>query len=494
MTTAILEPHQTRFEGMPIWERDALDKAFSIKDKALFFMPNMRRLIAQGVIDGCVHLFNAKEQTLPTGLFLKASKILQPPYQIIDNRLGDLTAAWESGKEAVKHVSLNGITPREEQRAAAASMIAGRRGVVTIATNGGKTPVGSLVVKALGLKTLWVVERKPLLHQTAEELEGYLGIPVGKIGDGMRRHAPLLTVAMAQSIRPRRKEWLEFLKQFRVVIFDEAHHLSNDTEQAIGRALPNAAFRYAMTGSLPKDELKALKIMAQTDCVQLYNITNKELIDAGHSASPKVHLERVRHKNVVEYYPPPPGQDYPIKISYMEQYQKLVWNEPRYDRIVAAEASRWVKDMGLSTFIVVDRIKQGESLARLIGLTGVKVEFLHGGHSSTYRLEKVKEFKVGLLPCIVATTIFDEGVNVPRIQTLILAGAGKSSVKLLQRVGRALRRKEGMGENVAHIIDFMHHGEKYSDRHSGERMKIYLREKFDICEGGEHVIDHVDAT
>lgn len=491
VTKAIVEPHLTFFEGMPLWERDLLDKHFAIKDPGLNFMPHMRTLIARGLVDGCVHLFDAKNYQLPTGLFLKAQKVL-PGLEVVDNRLKDLEPAWEAAKVAVQTVSLNGITPREEQRAAAASMIRQRRGIVTIATNGGKTPVGSMAIKALGLKTLWVIERKPLLHQTAEELEGYLGIPVGRIGDGQRRYAPLLTVAMAQTIRPRKKEWQDFLAQFQVVIFDEAHHLCNATEQAIGRACINAVFRYAMTGSLPKDQLKALKIMAQTDCLQLYNITNKELIDAGHSASPEVHPIMIQHEGVVEFRDAESekGDAFKEKVPYGEIYDQTVCNNRAYDELVAAEAARWVKDGGLSTMIVVDRIRQGETLARLINERGVKCEFLNGGHGSQYRIDKVRDFKVGLLPCIVATNIFDEGMNVPRIQTLILAGAGKSSIKLLQRVGRALRRKEGLAENVAHIVDFMHRGERYGDRHSSARMLLYAKEGFDIRESAVHTIRH----
>lgn len=493
VTTAIVEPHLTIFKDMPIGERDLVDGHFAIPDPDLHFKPWLQRLVRMGVKDGKEHLFDVETLSLPTGLFLKARKVL-PGLQVVDNRMRDLTPAWEAAKEAVKTATLNGITPRDDQRAAAAAMINQVRGIVTIATNGGKTPTGALAVRALGLKTLWVIERKPLLHQTAEELENMLGMPVGKVGDGIRKPGAVLTVAMAQSIRPRKKEWQDFLAQFQVVIFDEAHHLANNTEQAIGRACVNAVFRYAMTGSLPKAQLKALKIMAQTDCVQLYNVTNRELIDAGLSASPEVHLETIQHKNVVEYDPPPPGKEFPVKIPYREMYETTVCGLPRYDEIVADQAARWVTEKGLSTFVLVDRIEQGRRLATLINERGVKCEFLSGPTATSIRQERVKEFKVGLLPCIVATNIFDEGMNVPRIQALLLAGAGKSSVKLLQRVGRALRRKEGLAENVAHIVDFAHRGEKYGDRHSNERLKIYLREKFDVKEGSTHVIDHAVTT
>lgn len=485
MAQVTVKPHLSYFTGLTLPERDALYNFFSVKDPSLNFMPRMRQLIARKIIDGCVHLFNQREGVLATGLLKKALGVV-PNISIIDNDITICNDTWQAAKKNIRSTQLNQLTPRQDQVEAAVAMINGRRGVVTIATNGGKTIVGALAVKALGLKTLWIVERKELLHQTSEELSSLLGVPVGKIGDGIKKDMPFITVAMAQTIRPNKQEWIDYLAKFNVVIFDEAHHLANGTEQKIGNCLTNAPFRFAMTGSLPKDKLKALKIMGQTDCVNLYNITNKELIDAGHSASPTVILETVEHQGIQDYrVATTDGDTYPEKIPYMEQYERLVSNNARYDGLVSAEAVRWVKE-GLSTFVIVDRVQQGQHIASLINEAGVKCEFLSGSDATFYRKDKIKDFKLGVLPCIVATMIFDEGVNVPRIQALILAGAGKSSVKLLQRVGRALRRKEGMAENVAFIIDFLHKGEKYSNRHSAERVRIYHRETFEIREGKTH--------
>lgn len=487
MATAYIEPAMTLFEGLSLPERDALDRFFAVKDQSLNFMPHMRRLIARGIVDGCEHLFEKKDNLLPTGLMKKAIGVV-PGLTIIDRRMVGLEEAWGRAKKDVLTATLAGITPREEQRAAARAMVEQCRGVVTIATNGGKTPTGALAIKALGLNTLWLVESKDLLHQTASELEAYIGVPVGKIGDGIKRPGNSITVAMAQSLRTKKKDCQKFLEQFNVVVFDEAQHLSNGRQQAIGRCLINAPFRYAMTGSLPKDKLKTLKIMGMTDCINLYNITNKELIDAGHSASPLVHLHTVNHKNITEYrLVTKDGDTFSEKIPYKEMYETVVAFNDDYDQIVAKEAGFWVQEKGLSTFVTVDRVDHGKRLAKLINDLGVKCEFLWGDHSGMYRADKVRDFKIGLLPCIV-TNIFKEGVNVPRIQALILAGAGKSSVLLLQRIGRALRRKEGMSENVAHIIDFQHKGEKYSNKHSKERLQIFHEEKFDIEEGKTYEI------
>ncbi len=90
------------------------------------------------------------------------------------------------------------------------------------------------------------------------------------------------------------------------------------------------------------------------------------------------------------------------------------------------------------------------------------------------------KFRTGQLPCIISTNILDEGVDVPKINVLILASGGKSAIRVLQRVGRALRKKVQGELNIASIIDFNHLGNKHLEEHSKERLKIYRKEKFEI--------------
>jgi len=77
----------------------------------------------------------------------------------------------------------------------------------------------------------------------------------------------------------------------------------------------------------------------------------------------------------------------------------------------------------------------------------------------------------------IATEILGEGVDVPSLGMVILAGGGKSHIRLLQRVGRGMRPKEDEINRVD-IVDFIDHGSRYLEQHSKERMRIYDQEGF----------------
>ncbi len=501
---AILTPVWTHLEDVPLLDRARLDKAFAVEIPGIRFQPGLRKLIATKRWDGCYHFYDAKHDRLPTGLFPKLLAMV-PGIQIEDRRLLDHQDAWETAKLASHTVEVNGITFSQDQRRAIISGVQNVRGIMKLATNAGKTEVGAGIIKAFGLRALWVIHMKALLHQTAERLETRLGLPVGKIGDGLDKPQAMVDVGMMQSIKPKTKEWRERLAQYDVILFDEAHHLSSDTQQSIAKACVNAPFRYAFGGSFPKEEMKRFKIMAMTDATLLYDLTNKELIGSGWSASPTVHLQTIHHpgfddeKYIVEHTNIPEDFDEDgvdtseneiertRRVLYHKIDEELISNNPKVDELVLAQIEKYFMQ-GMTTLVLVDRVAHGAALGRKLGGMGINYEFLSGSVKSSTREAKLREFKSGTLPVIIATNILDEGVDVPRVQCVVLAGGGKSSVKLLQRVGRALRRKQGIGENVAHIVDFFHTGSKYTAKHARERRKVYETEEFEIVEEGKHTL------
>ena len=86
--------------------------------------------------------------------------------------------------------------------------------------------------------------------------------------------------------------------------------------------------------------------------------------------------------------------------------------------------------------------------------------------------------RIGEPQITIASTIFDEGIDVRPLDTLILAGGGKSPTRALQRIGRILRPYKGKNNAIA--VDFMDTC-KYMQGHSSQRLKIYkTEEEFDI--------------
>jgi len=75
---------------------------------------------------------------------------------------------------------------------------------------------------------------------------------------------------------------------------------------------------------------------------------------------------------------------------------------------------------------------------------------------------------------LIASSIYDEGVDLPEVNVLIKASGGKSEVKTIQQVGRGLRPKK---EKLI-VYDFNDMNSKFLSAHSKKRIKTYKQEGF----------------
>ena len=99
----------------------------------------------------------------------------------------------------------------------------------------------------------------------------------------------------------------------------------------------------------------------------------------------------------------------------------------------------------------------------------MRFAFLSGRDETIRRLRIMREFRAGRIDLIIVTNIWSEGVNVPEIGALILAGGGKARHKVIQRIGRGLRVVEG--KNYLAVFDFLDsHSKKYLLGHSRQRL------------------------
>jgi superfamily II DNA or RNA helicase len=104
----------------------------------------------------------------------------------------------------------------------------------------------------------------------------------------------------------------------------------------------------------------------------------------------------------------------------------------------------------------------------------VKVRYQDGRHSYAQR-EKALKWLSKTGDAIIATNIFDEGVDCRQINAIILAAGTKAAPALFQRTGRAMRKKSD--ENYAIIIDFIDHQHKKLAEHSNRRYNLIKKEK-----------------
>src|SRR5690606_14891566 len=103
------------------------------------------------------------------------------------------------------------------------------------------------------------------------------------------------------------------------------------------------------------------------------------------------------------------------------------------------------------TLVLFKNKAHGKRLYKM--LSGkISCAMLDGDDDFKIREEVCDKIKIGEIDCIIASTIFDIGVDLPVLSALVIAGGGKSSVRALQRVGRILRLYHG--KTIAPVIDF----------------------------------------
>jgi superfamily II DNA or RNA helicase len=113
--------------------------------------------------------------------------------------------------------------------------------------------------------------------------------------------------------------------------------------------------------------------------------------------------------------------------------------------------------------------------------TGINVELVDGKHATGARKTYIEALERGDLDVLICTVIFQEGVDIPDLQSVIIATGGASSIAAIQRMGRGMRKVAG--KTTFEVWDIMDTGDKWLEKHSRERGRAYLDEGHEVRVG-----------
>jgi superfamily II DNA or RNA helicase len=165
-------------------------------------------------------------------------------------------------------------------------------------------------------------------------------------------------------------------------------------------------------------------------------------------------------------------QEYREFGSYAEELKFLVTDPNRVAWI--AGLVKQIANSG-NTLVLVDRIESGKMLVELLPDS----VFISGAVKTSDRKDEYKEVAVSDDKIIVATYgVAAVGINIPRIFNLVLLEPGKSFVRVIQSIGRGIRRAED--KDFVQIWDFTA-STKYAKRHLSERKKFYKEARYDFA-------------
>lgn len=339
------------------------------------------------------------------------------------------------------------------------------RGILWHRTGAGKSRLAPAIAYAFGESTCFLVHRTHLAHDVAERWEALSGYPAGRILSGDIRPGDGFTVATVQTLTSRLKSdkrikaWAERVK---VLEADECHVFAAKDAIKVVRKFPNARIRLGLSGTpLDRTDKRSLVAIGLFGPV-IHSVTVPQLVEAGVLARTTVRL--------LPCYQTSPAPTWP------KAYDELIVNSEARNRILV-NAAKGAERPGM---IFVQRLKHGLKLKKMCESAGLSVAFVNGNKDPKQRDRAIKDLAAARLDFIIATDVFNEGVNIPSLRTVVLAAGGQSPIKVLQQIGRALRREGDKDE--ATIYDVDDRGNKWLRKHARNRIKVCLREGYEVIE------------
>ena len=332
-----------------------------------------------------------------------------------------------------------------------------------VATGAGKTLITaalSLSIEPYG-RSIVIVPNKSLVTQTEADYKN-LGLDVGVYFGDRKEHGRTHTICTWQSLNVLMKNTKngvadvtiqDFIQDVICVMVDEVHMAKADAlKSLLTGIMARVPIRWGLTGTVPKDpfEFQALRCSLGPVINQL---SASELQDRGVLAQ--------CHVNIVQLV------DHAEFSNYQSEL-KFLLEEP--DRLTAiAKLVSHVNDTG-NTLVLVDRVAAGHALIERLGDRAV---FVSGATKAGARQDEYDEVATSTGKIIVATYgVAAVGINIPRIFNLVLLEPGKSFVRVIQSIGRGIRKAED--KDHVEIWDITSTC-KFAKRHLTKR-KVFYRD------------------
>ena len=330
-----------------------------------------------------------------------------------------------------------------------------------IATGAGKTIMTAALSDAVSPygRSIVIVPNKSLVTQTERDYIN-MDLDVGVFFGDRKEFGRTHTICTWQCLNVLMKNTkngvaditiTEFLEDVVCVIVDEVHMAKADAlKTLLTSVMSQVPIRWGLTGTIPKEKFESQALLVSLGPV-VSKLAASELQDRGVLA--QCHVNIVQLQDHVEY------------TNYQSELKYLLEESGRLDTMAKLIAQ--VNETG-NTLVLVDRISAGQALAERLGERAV---FVSGATKGTERQEHYDEVAEATDKIIIATYgIAAVGINIPRIFNLVLVEPGKSFVRVIQSIGRGIRKAED--KDHVQIWDVTSTC-KFAKRHLTKRKQFY---------------------
>ena len=362
---------------------------------------------------------------------------------------------------------------RDYQKTIVTKCLDAGRGVVVLATAGGKTLIMASLLSNFfhmknNFKCLLIVPDLGLVEQTFKDFLNY-NVPFmsrkwtgSSPLDPEKINTANVTVANLGILQSENTD-LSWLEHIDIVIIDEVHKVRRGNKVNNILKSIKTPVRFGFTGTLPEEKLDQWNIIGKIGPI-LYEKNSFQL-------RTEKYISNVT-ANVIELHyttQPPQIQDTANPTErYKQELEFLFVNTFRNNTIASI-----CNNAPNNVLILVDYIKHGEELLRVLtDKCNRKQVFFIRGEVEVDDREKIKQLmeKNNNIVCVAISKIFSTGVNIKNLHFIVFAGGGKAKVKTIQSIGRGLRLHSA--KEKLYIIDLADQF-TYGKRHQLKRQTLY---------------------
>jgi superfamily II DNA or RNA helicase len=334
-----------------------------------------------------------------------------------------------------------------------------------VATGAGKTVMTAALSHAITPygRSIVIVPNKSLVTQTEKDYRN-LGLDVGVFFGDQKEFGRQHTICTWQSLNVLLKNTKnqsaditigEFLEGVVCVIVDEVHMAKADAlKTLLTGVMSPVPIRWGLTGTVPKEQFESQALLVSLGPV-VSRLAAAELQDRGVLA--QCHVNIVQLVDHVEY------------SNYQSELKYLLEESGRLDTM--ADLIARVNETG-NTLVLVDRIAAGQELVNRLP----NAVFISGATKAGERQDHYDQVAETTDKIIVATYgVAAVGINIPRIFNLVLVEPGKSFVRVIQSIGRGIRKAED--KDFVQIWDITSTC-RFAKRHLTKRKAYYKEARY----------------
>lgn len=464
--------------------RQEISDFFSFRPEGWQYNPKVK----MKVWDGIIRIYNPMRAMLYVGLLHKLKEFCD----VREYELRIETDAYDKDicdpeypVQLAEEIGCK-FLPRDYQCEYISNAIANNRTLSVSPTSSGKSLIIYLLQqhywRTYGLRSLVIVPTISLVHQMAGDFEDYgCRDEIYRIQGGVDKHsdAPIV-VSTWQSLVKMPKEWFD---QFGVVLGDEAHTFQAKSLTTIMEKLNACKYRHGFTGTLKSSESKTHRMVLEGSFGEVKRaVTTKNLIDSGTVADFNV-------KAIVLTY------DDQTKKSFRDAFKKIDNGAKKYPAereflVNNEKRNMFIRNLvwsleGQNNLILFDLVeKHGKILEPLLRKEGTDLHFIYGATKGDER-ERIRHLvendPVKRHNILASYGVFSTGVNLKKLDNVIFASGSKSEIKVLQSIGRTLRKGNDADKAVLYdIADDLTSGSftNYTMNHFRKRIEIYSDQEF----------------